>query len=176
MEQGIIKAKQALDGKIYSDFEVRFEKARYSEVRVEISLEASHVLQPKAVHKVFETLGCRVIPICRWLVGQGLDDSIDLIVVGPVGKSEEFVFEVNEPGCLSRQEHLTICEFFQLEGHACQLASFWNDSDCREPGGVEILYQRSSQPRFFNQDFVGPVFFRLRNSLCFQFRIKKPIS
>ena len=71
---------------------------------------------------------------------------------------------------------LTICEFFQLDGHACQLISFWNDSDCREPGGFEILYQRSSEPGFFNQDGIRSVLFRLRNRPCLQFRIKKSIS
>ena len=59
---------------------------------------------------------------------------------------------------------------------ACQLISFWNDSDRREPGGFEILYQRSSEPGFFNQDGVRSVLFRLRNGVCFQFRIKKSIS
>ena len=105
-----------------------------------------------------------------------MDESINLVVVAPVGKSEEFVLEGNEPGCRSRQEHLTICEFFQLDGHACQLISFWNDSDCREAGGFEILYQRSSEPGFFNQDDIRSVLFRLRNRLCLQIRIKKSIS
>jgi hypothetical protein len=105
-----------------------------------------------------------------------LDDSINLVVVAPVGKSEEFVLAGDEPGGLSRQEHLTIREFFQLDGHACQLIPFWNDSDRRKAGGFEILYQRSSEPGFFNQDDIRSVLFRLRNRLRLQIRIKKAIS
>ena len=95
----------------------------------------------------------------------------------PVGKSKSFVFEDNEPRRFYGKEHLTICELFQLDGDACQLIPFWNDPDRREPGGFEILDQRSSeQPGFFNQDDVRPVFFCLSNGLCFQVGIKKSIS
>jgi hypothetical protein len=73
-------------------------------------------------------------------VGQGLDDSIDLVVVAPVGKSEEFVLEVHEPRRFSGKEHLTICELFQLDGDARQLIAFWADPDRLETGGFEILY------------------------------------
>jgi hypothetical protein len=51
LEQGISQSKTGNGWEIYSDFEVRFES----------SLEASHVLQPKAVHEIFETLECGVI-------------------------------------------------------------------------------------------------------------------
>jgi hypothetical protein len=64
----------------------------YKRLRSGIS-DASHVLQPKAVHEIFETLEHSIKALG---VGQGLEDSIDLVVVAPVGKSEEFVFEVNE--------------------------------------------------------------------------------
>jgi hypothetical protein len=69
-----------------------------------------------------------------------LDESINLVIVGPVGKSEEFVLEGNEPGCRSRQKHLTICELFQLDGDARRLIAFWDDPDRLETGGFEILY------------------------------------
>ena len=128
------------------------------------------------LHKFSKPLSAASFHKALGVVGQGLDESINLVIVAPVGKSEEFVLEVNEPRCFSGKEHLPICEFFQLDGHACQLIAFWNDSDRLEPGGFEILYQRSSEPGFFNQDGVRSVFFRLRNGLCFQFRIKKSIS
>jgi hypothetical protein len=150
MEQGISQSKTGNTWQIYSDFKCDAEN----------SLER----QPQAVQEIFVSLECGVIPyIRRWLVGQGLDDSIDLVVVAPVGKSEKFVREVPEPGCLSRKKHLTVCEFFQLDGHAYQLVAIWNDSDRREGGGFEILYQRSSEPGFFNQNGVRSVLSRLRN-------------
>ena len=68
-----------------------------------------------------------------------------------------------------------IVELFQLHGHACQLVAFRDDTHRGEPGGFEILNQRSSEPRFLNQNRVRPVFLRLSNGLCFQLVIKKPI-
>jgi hypothetical protein len=52
MEQGISQSKTGNGWEIYSDFEVRFES----------SLEASHVLQPKAVHEILKALKCGIIP------------------------------------------------------------------------------------------------------------------
>ena len=109
-------------------------------------------------------------------MGQGLDESIDLVIVAPVGKGKELVFEVNEPRRVLWKKHLTRCKLFQLDGAACQLIAFWDDTDRRETGGFQILYQRSSERGFFNQDGVRPVFFCLRKGLCLQVRIKKPTS
>jgi hypothetical protein len=72
-------------------------------------------------------------------VGEGLDESINLVIVAPVGKSKKLVFDVNEPRRFSGKEHLTICELFQLDGHARQLIAFWADPDRLETGGFEIL-------------------------------------
>ena len=53
MEQGITQKQNRQWMEIYSDFEVRFES----------SLEASQLfLQQKAVHQLFVTLECGVIP------------------------------------------------------------------------------------------------------------------
>ena len=115
------------------------------------------------------------VPIWRWLVGQGLDDSIDLVVVAPVGKSEEFVLEGNEPGCLSGKNTRPFVNFSSWRDTRSTYLLL-EDSDCREPGGFEILSQRSSEPGFFNQDGFRSVLFRLRNRLYLQVRIKKSIS
>ena len=52
---------------------------------------------------------------------QGLEKSIDLVIVAVVGKAKKLIFEVKEPGRFSGKQHLPICELFQLDGDTCQL-------------------------------------------------------
>ena len=75
-------------------------------------------------------------------MGQGLEESVNPVIVAAVGKSKKLVFEV-DTARFSKKENLPVCELFQLDGNASQLITFGNDSDRRKPGGFEILYQRS---------------------------------
>ena len=99
-----------------------------------------------------------------------MDESVDLVIIASVRKRKNLVLKVREPRGFSGKEDLAVGEFFQLDGHARPLIAVWDDTDRRKPGGSEFLYQGSSEPGFFDQNLVRPVFSRLRNGARFQVR------
>src|ERR1700730_9531291 len=94
-EQGFCKSVAAKKFSDLQRFRTNFQRLRMLDG--EAWLEPPHLAQPETGNEILQASTRGVVPLSRALVGQALDQSVNLVIVAPVRKRKQLGFEVGEP-------------------------------------------------------------------------------